>query len=225
MMGHCEECLALQMLLENNLIDKSATICDRPDIVSNDECVEVTSAINDEIDNRLNFGKLPKESQYTNMSDYNCNTCEFLQTCKTSICYDCMSECMLCKDKHLWLKDSIFIISKGTAYYNNGEHPMAISWSASCEGSEIDLKRRISDKEIKSMHYTGKNLGIFLYYDRFIDNVKPITSDIFNNIYIYCVNLGLLYKNWTLIKHYASSSTIVCYNKLCDDYGKFKSCK
>lgn len=225
MTRRCEECLALRILLDNNLINKDAKVSDCPDIVSDDECIEVTSAISDEIDNRLNLGTLPKENQYTNMSNYNCSTCEFLQTCKTNVRYDCISECVLCKDKHLWLKDSLFIISKGTAYYTNGEHPTAIGWPTSCECSEIDLKRRISDKEIKSKHYTGENLGLFLYYDKFIDNVPPITSDIFNNIYIYCVNSGQLYRNWTLIKQISNNCFPICYNDSCNDYGKFKSCK
>lgn len=61
---HCEECLALNILLENNLIGKEAYIADSPDIIYKNIGIEVTSASQDPIENRLNFGKLPKENEF-----------------------------------------------------------------------------------------------------------------------------------------------------------------
>lgn len=224
MSKNCEECLALTMLLENNLIGNDAKISDCPDIISEEENVEVTSAIADKIENRLNFGKLPKDKEYTDLSNYDCNTCKFLSKCKEESKCDLYVHCEQCKDIHFWIKDDFINVSKGTVYYHKDKHPWALYWSESAYGSPEDLEKAIKRKERKSENYDKKNLGLFLYYNKRIDKMVPITSSIFKNIYVYCLDDGLLYKNWELIKSYNNLfGHTICYNTKCNEYGKFNN--
>lgn len=223
MSKNCEECLALTMLLENSLIGDDAKISDCPDIISKDENIEVTSAVIGKIENRLNFGLLPKENEYINMSDYNCDNCEFSQKCKEESKYDYFVYCEKCKDKHFWLKDNFVIISKGSVYFVNKKHPEALPWPEDYYGSSEDLKKAIKRKEEKSKKYKEQNLSLFLFYDKGIEKIKPITSEVFKNIYIFCVDNGNLYKNWNLIKTYRHSGHTNCHNTECNEYGKFNN--
>lgn len=217
---NCEECLALNLLLSNGLIGEDSYISDKPDIINGDEGIEVTSAIDGEINNRINFGKLPKDNEYINTNDYNCNTCEFLQLCKDEHEYDYCVYCKKCENNNFWLRDGFVIIAKGNMFYKGNEHPRAIGWTDDFYGFEEDLKKAIERKERKSKNYKQQKLSLFLYYDKEINKIEKIESKIFKNIYIYCIDSGRLYKNWEVIKTY-SSITPKCYNKNCNEFGKF----
>ena len=219
---NCEECFALTILLENKLIGNDAKVSDRPDIISKNENIEVTSAIIGEIENRLHFGLLPKESEYTNMANYDCNSCEFLLKCKEER-HDCIVYCKKCKDKHFWLRNEGFTNSQGAVCYGGGRHPITIPHSKNHYGESTDLEDAIRRKENKSINYEKQNLGLFLFYDKEIEKIKPITSSVFKNIYVFRTDDNKLYKNWVLIKRYSHGRLPNCYNAECNEYGKFNN--
>lgn len=214
---NCEECFALTLLLKNGLISEDAIVSDCPDIQSDNENIEVTSAIRGPLQNRLNFGDLPKEEEYTDMSNYECDNCEFLEKCQVeSTCYsDPYVPCRKC-EKHCLLKDGFCVVPLGDAYYANGRHPRAIAWVEDYFGSIDDLQNAIKRKEEKSKKYKEQNLSLFLFYDKGIEKIEPIDSPFFKNIYIFCLSNGCLYKNWRLIKKYQNSEHTECHNVKCE---------
>lgn len=159
------------------------------------------------------------------MNDYDCDNCEFLQKCKKESEYDYFTYCEKCKDEHFWLKDNFMIISKGSVYFANKKHPEVLPWLEDYYGSSEDLEKAIKRKEEKSKKYKEQNLSLFLFYDKGIEKMEPITSSIFKNIYIFCVDNGNLYKNWNLIKTYRHSGYTNCHNTECNEYGKFNGGK
>lgn len=226
MSKNCGECQALTMLLENNLISDDAYVSDCPDIRSLTENVEVTSAIpNDEVgrfENQLNFGII-KEKQYIKLQEYNCDNCEFLQDCKED--FKCgYSLCRKCKGKNaLLMSANNSLITYGEVLYANQEHPEPICYPVDFYGSQKDIENAIKRKEGLSIKYSIQTTGLFLFYDKEIQKIEPIKSNIFKNIYIYCIFSGNLYKNWKLIKHYRRGGDTLCYNTKCDEYGKFNN--
>lgn len=228
MSKNCEECQALTMLLENNLINDDAYVSDCPDIRSLTENIEVTSAIpNDKIgkiENQMNFGDVPKENEYTDPQKYNCDDCEFIQKCKEYFECDC-PVCEKCKNKYAWLKSSFGgFFHYGKVVYVGKSHPESIGLPLDFYGYKEDIENAIKTKEKKSQKYQIQTNGLFLFYDKEIQKIEPIKSNVFKNIYIYCIFSGNLYKNWKLIKNYKRGMDhIFCYNTECDEYGKFNN--
>lgn len=227
MSKHCEECQALTILLENGLISDDAYVSDCPDIRSFAENIEVMIATPNnkigKIENQMNFGSGPKENEYTDPQEYNCNDCEFIQKCKEYFECDC-PVCEKCKDKYAWLKSSFGgFFHYGKIVYVGKSHPESIGLPLDFYGLQEDIENAIRIKEEKSQKYQTQTTGLFLFYDKEISKIKPITSDVFENIYIFCIDSGNLYKNWNLIKTYRHSGYTNCYNTECDEYGKFNN--
>lgn len=219
MKKNCEECLALSILIDNKLIDVNAVIDDKPDIISNDKCVEVTSAIKSQVLNQLNFGLLPKKEKFTRPQNYECGSCTFLSKCKAEFNDGDIPRCEMCADIHNWFDLTFFNIPIGSAYYMGREHPSIVPYFFDHYGNADEIIDAIKRKEQKSLQYKRRDVDLFLYYDKDISKMKPITSNVFSNIYIYCLYSGSLYKNWEIIKEYSNMEFLLqCHNKKCDEF-------
>lgn len=225
--GHCEECLAYDILLDNNLISSKAFVSDRPDIIDGDRGIEVTlvkaylsDTEIDPIPGQLHFGLLPKENQYVHMEDYWCETCKYLPSCQEDFQWFPV-KCARCETKTRWLKEGYLISPKGTAYYAGRIHPCATSHSEPVDDTLDRLEKTIRNKEDKAKGYSKINLDLFLFDDREVEKLKIPPSSKFNNLYIYCLDSGNFYVNGNLQQVYNRIFNRECHNKNCVNFGKF----
>lgn len=215
---NCSECLALQILKDNGYIGSDAFISDKQDIRSNTNNVEVTIASSSKIETQACFGDKPLKHE-VDMSYFDCPACDCMPECEREGTYEPIVRCRKCS-VHKLLRDNGFVIEQGEAIYNHGKHPITLPWSSDYFGNRETIEYVIRTKEEKSKNYKGNNLDLFILYSRCIDNMLPISSNVFKNIYIYCINNGWFYKNWEMVKHYEQPPRIICYNHTCENYMK-----
>lgn len=221
---HCEECLALSILLNNNII-KNGYIDDKPNIRSKDENIEVCTAIEGGFSNQLLFGDIikPKQKYITDVNKYECKKCNNLNKCKHNYKND-ISYCEYCNnERHLFTNG--FMIIEGETIYNNTDHPTIIPFSIDLGNHGYkNLYESITKKEKQSEAYLlNKPLSLFIFYEWEIscEILRSIKSNVFKNIYIYSISIGQLYKNGIPINNSQHTQhQIKCYNTKCQNYRK-----
>lgn len=210
-----EEYLAAGILKDINFIGNNFTVADKPDIISEDIGVEVTTKTTSAEGSKLLFGD-KKGIKSIDLSTFACVSCTNFKNCNQELIFNDFPRCNEIKSSGVVLIDNV-IYRNPSFFYMGKNTPVPISNSEPLIdlNCEQDIQNIIFDKELKSGNYKKlKELNLFIFYEGDIPDTLNIESKEFKNIFIYSIPTGKLYRNFKMIKQYIGGISEETFNSL-----------
>lgn len=197
---HAPEVLAFFLLRAYDELSEDAQIEDKPDIVDRDLTVEVTAALGDTTYARDLFGETPRNK--INAEAYVCKDCPNYSSCVEQSSLDplviCTNEAYLMQRKKPHLITDEHISASSAVLYSNSNcpHPRMLPHSIAVVDDSSLIKQAIEEKERKAAAYIKKSINnLFIFCASWPKSFSEITSNTFDNIYLFRPGSEALYKN------------------------------